>query len=197
MTRNSVESDLLIIREMLARTRLASMGVWRSILLWGILLIIALLAMHLLLWLRQERSIGLVWIIFSVLGTILQILLNLREKRSSGVRTYAQHSISHLGFSCGLAYMATGLIFPLLGVYGFDVIPLIIAVITGILMFTFGGIMESTWARWSGLIWMTCALLMVAIPSPIRSVLFIPLILFTYIVPAQKNIRQVNNSGHA
>jgi len=72
----------------------------------------------------------------------IQLIRDMIEK-TSGATTYAQNAIAHLTFACGIAFGLAGFVFPILKLYTYREIPVVISMIVGILLFVIGGIKES------------------------------------------------------
>lgn len=183
MDQTKAQEDLLFIRKMIEKTRKSFETYWRFLLFWGVLLILALVVMHVLVYFEKFDWIWIDWIAFSVVGVAGQSVMVIGDRKRIRVKTYAQQIAAHLCFSAGIAYGITGLLFPLCRVYHVGVISLVVAVITGILLFTLGGILEYRFLKIGGLLWLISAAAMVFIHWHYRSLIFIPLILITYLIP--------------
>jgi hypothetical protein len=83
-----------------------------------------------------------------------------------------------------MGFMLVGFVFPVLELYTWGSIPVFIAVIAGIYAFTLGGIFDWAFLKWCGLFWWLGSLGMIFIHENYRALLFIPLILIGYILPA-------------
>ena len=183
MDQTQAQEDLLFIRNMIEKTRKSFGTFWRFLIFWGVLLILALVAMHVLVYFEKFDLIWIDWIAFTVVGVVGQLVMVIGDGRRIRVKTYAQQTVAHLCFSAGIAYGITGLLFPLCRVYHVGVISLVVAVITGILLFTLGGILEYRFLKIGGILWLVSSAGMVFIHWHYRSLIFIPLILITYLIP--------------
>jgi len=178
---------------MIEKTKSETASQWKFFLLWGISVIMAITGMYILVFIKQYKYIGLNWIIFMGIALIIQTFLVIKEKQRHKVKTYAQEAISYLCTSTGLAYLLLGFVFPMLNLYSFDAIPIFISVITGIILFTIGGIIEWNYLKWSGFLWFICSIIMVFTHWHYRSLFFIPLIIQSYLVPALKLYKKYKN----
>ena len=183
MDKNKAIENLSFIKEMIEKTRENSASSWKYLVLWGNVVILAIIGMYILSWLELYQYIWINWAFFNTLGIIIQIIIVRKEEAGQRVKTYAQTAISHLGFSAGIGYMMVGLLFPLLNLYSWGVIPILIAVITGIVLFTIGGIIEWNYFKICGLLWLISSLLMLIISDFYRALFFIPLLLISYHYP--------------
>jgi uncharacterized membrane protein len=193
MNNNNIENNLKYIKEMIEKTKSETASQWKFLLLWGVSIILAITGMHILVFLKQYKYIGLNWIIFMSIAVIIQIFFVIKEKQRHKVKTYAQEAISYLCASAGFAYILLGFVFPILNLYSFDVIPILMSVITGIILFTIGGIVEWNYLKWSGALWFICSVIMVFTHWHYRSLFFIPLIIQSHLVPALKLYKKYKN----
>ncbi len=83
-----------------------------------------------------------------------------------------------------MGFALVGFIFPMLKLYTWDVIPVLIALVAGIFVFSLGGVYDWGLLRWCGVIWWLGAMGMAFIHANYRSLMFVPLILIGYIMPA-------------
>lgn len=118
------------------------------------------------------------------IGLVFSIVYGRKHERLHGARTYPQIATGHLGFACSMAFILVGFIFPILGLYSWGLIAVLISLVAGILVFTLGGIYEWNLLKWCGVIWWLGAVGMVFIHENYRAVLFVPLVLIGYIMPA-------------
>ncbi|MFA9454994.1 MAG: hypothetical protein ACERK6_13900, partial [Candidatus Aminicenantaceae bacterium] len=98
--------------------------------------------------------------------------------------TYSQVATAHISFAGGIGFALAGFVLPMLKLYAWDVIPVIIALVAGILVFSLGGVYDWGLLRWCGAAWWLGAVVMSVVHANYRSLLFIPLILIGYILPA-------------
>jgi hypothetical protein len=122
-----------------------------------------------------------------------------RQEQLSGARTYSQIATANLGAACGVGFGLAGFVFPALDLYAWGVIPVMMALIAGIFVFSLGGIYDWNLLKWCGVIWWLGAVAAVFLNEEIRALLFIPLILIGYIMPAlvlrSKYYKQRDNDG--
>lgn len=72
----------------------------------------------------------------------------------------------------------------MLKLYPWGVIPVLMSLMAGVLIFSLGGLFEWALLKWCGALFWVGALGMVFIHENYRALLFVPLIIFGYIVPA-------------
>jgi len=184
MNEIQAKEEIRYIQEMIERTKKITAGSWMFFLIWGIAAILGVVCMYVLVIFEKHSWIWLNWIVFVSIGVVFSIVYGRKHERLQGVRTYPQIATNHLCFACGMAFILVGFIFPILGLYSWGLIAVLISLVAGILVFTLGGIYEWNLLKWCGLIWLLGALGMVFIHENYRSLLFVPLVLIGYIMPA-------------
>ena len=180
----NAEKDLIYIKDMIEKTKSNSASHWKYFLLWGCAIILGIVGMHLLVFFEFYNYIWLNWAISMGGAGLIKTFIFMKKGRESHVKTYAQNSIGLLSFSMGIAFILTAFILPMMKIYSYDVIPIIIAVLTGVLIFTIGGILEWNYLKWSGVVWLFSSIVMAKIHWHYRSLFLIPLIILSYIIPA-------------
>ena len=116
-------------------------------------------------------------------GWIVSVVYSIRRGRASRTRTYAQASIAFVSIGCSIAFLLAAFVFPLLKIYPYDAIPVVIALISGIMVFAMGGIIRWPLLWVAGLLWWAGSVAMAFVPGDWRGAVLIPLILFGYLVP--------------
>ncbi len=165
MNNNQVKDEIRLIREMIEKTKRNHAESWKFFLSWGILVILGIMGMYALVFFKKFNLIWLNWFTFMGIGIIIQIFFIVKQEQSQEVKTYVHNTVAHLGFACGIAFMFTGFILPLLNIYSYGVIPIMVSVIAGVITFTLGGIYEWNFLKWCGVIWWLGALGMVFVRS--------------------------------
>jgi len=184
MSNITAKENLQFIKEMIENTKKNTASQWKYFFLWGIAVILGVVGMNILAFFKAYEYIGINWITIMGLAVFIQFLIVREEIKNTGVKTFAQNAIGYLSFSAGIGYMLLGFVFPLLKLYSYGIIPILIAVITGILLFSFGGILEWNYLKWSGLLWFLSSVIMVLVHWHFISLFFIPLIIQSYLIPA-------------
>ena len=118
-----------------------------------------------------------------ILGVLYSFFHLRKKEKNRGAITYSQIAVGHLCFACGIALMLGGFIFPILKLYSYEVIPVIIALVLGIMLFGIGGIYEWNLLKWGGVIWWLGSVAMIFVPVHYRTLICIPLIIFGHLVP--------------
>jgi len=178
------KDEIRLIQEMIERTKKITAGSWMFFLVWGIVVIFGIGGMYALVFIEEFSWIWLNWVVFVSIGVVFSIVYGKKLEQLEGARTYANITTGHVCFACGMAFILVGFIFPLLKLYSWGLIPVLISMVAGILVFTLGGIFEWNLLKWCGVIWWLGAVGMVFMHENYRALLMIPLLLLGYIMPA-------------
>lgn len=184
MNEMQVKERIQFIQEMIERTKRIAAGSWMFGIIWGIVGILGVIGMYVLVYFEKYSWIWINWIILVTIGIAYSLFYSAKQEQARGMKTYAQVAAWHLRLACGIAFILVGLIFPALGLYSWGLIAVLISLVAGILVFVVGGIYEWNLLKWCGVIWWLGALGMAFIHENYRALLFIPLILIGYIMPA-------------
>lgn len=178
------KDEIRLIQEMIERTKKITAGSWMFFLVWGIVVILGIGGMYALVFIEKFSWIWLNWVVFMGIGVIFSIVYGKKFEELKGARTYANIATGHVCFACGMAFILVGFIFPLLKLYSWGLIAVLISMVAGILVFTLGGIFEWNMLKWCGVIWWLGAVGMIFVHENYRALLVIPLLLIGYIMPA-------------
>jgi len=184
MNEMQAKDEIRLIQEMIEKTRKITAGSWMFFLVWGIVAILGVAGMYVLVLIEQYSWIWLNWVVFMGIGVVFSIVYGKKHEKQQGARTYPTIATAHVCFACGMAFFLVGFIFPLLKLYAWGLIAVFISLIAGILAFTLGGIYEWNLLKWCGVLWWLGAIGMVFIHENYRALLFVPLLLIGYIMPA-------------
>ena len=183
MNNLQAKEEIRFIKEMIEKTKRDTAESWIFFFIWGVVIILAIIGNYVLVFIEKTSWIWLNWIVFMGIGVMYAMFYGIRMQKLQGIKTYAQTAVGYLCFACGMAFLLVGFIFPILNVYSYGVITLLISVIAGILVFVIGGIYEWSLLKWCGIIWWLGALGMILVHWHYRALLFIPLIIVGYLVP--------------
>jgi len=195
MEKDQAYEEIRYIRDMIEKTRRSAAGSGSYLIIWAVLVMIAIIGMHVLEAFKLYNWIWLDWIVWMGLGVVFTMVSAFRAQRKNGVRTYAMTTVSYLWSACGVAFLLLGFVFPLLGLYSWEPISVFISVVAGVALFVSGGIFHWNLLKWGGLLFWVGSVVMVFCPAEIRSLVFIPLILFGYLLPGIVYNRKYRTHG--
>jgi hypothetical protein len=183
MNQTQISEDIQLIRDMIEKTKEKAAESWKFFSVWGFLIIAAIVGHYALVYFEIFNVIWINWIVFMLVGVFLSIFYIGKKEKTSGATTYAENAIGHLSFACGIAFMLAGFVFPILKLYTYGEIPVVISMIVGILLFVIGGIYEWNLLKWSALLWWLGGVGMIFIHWHYRTLVCVPLIILGYLVP--------------
>ncbi|MQY60740.1 hypothetical protein GH153_02740 [bacterium] len=178
------KDEIRLIQEMIERTKKITAGSWMFFLVWGIVVILGIGGMYALVFIEEFSWIWLNWVVFMGIGVVFSIVYGKKLEKLEGARTYANITTGHVSWACGMAFILVAFIFPLLNLYSWGLIPVLISMVAGILVFTLGGIFEWNLLKWCGVIWWLGSVGLIFVHENYRALLVIPLLLIGYIMPA-------------
>ena len=183
MNETQASEEIRLIKEMIDKTKLSAIDYWNIYLCWGLAGIAGVIGMYALVLLKRYEWIWLNWIVFVGLGLVYTLIFTRKKEKQQGLKSYTYTSIKHLAIACGVSFLLVGFVFPLLELYAYGVIPVLISLVAGIYAFVQGGVLEWNLLKISGLVWWLGALGMVFLNPDYRTLLFVPLLIFGYFVP--------------
>ena len=183
MNESMAKDKIKLIKEMIDKTKQTAADYWNIFFCWGLVGILGVLGMYILVYLEKYEWIWLNWIGFVALGIVYTLIFTKKWEKKHGLKTYTYSSISHLAIACGVAFMLVGFVFPMMKLYSYGAIPVLISLVAGILAFTEGGILEWNLLKICGIIWWLGAVGMIFVNQDYRGLLFIPLLIVAYFVP--------------
>jgi len=183
MNQTQISEDIQLIRDMIEKTKEKAAESWKFFSVWGILIIAAIIGHYTLVYFEIFNAIWINWIVFMLAGVFLSVFYIGKKDKTRGATTYAENAIGHLSFACGIAFMLAGFVFPILKLYTYGEIPVVISMIVGILLFVIGGIYEWNLLKWSALLWWLGGVGMIFIHWHYRALACVPLIILGYLVP--------------
>jgi hypothetical protein len=183
MDEQQAREEIRLIKEMVEKTRKATAQSGAIFIFWGVLIIVAIIITYVLAYFHKFQWIWANWIVWAVIGWGYSALYGIRQERTRKTRTYAQMAAKHLSIACGTAYLLAAFVFPLLKVYSYNAISILVSFISGILIFVLGGIYEWNLLKWCGLLWWLGAAGMTFVPGDYRTLCLIPLIILGYLIP--------------
>lgn len=183
MDEQQARDEIRLIKEMVEKTRKATAQSGTLFIFWGFLIIVAIIITYVLAYFHKFQWIWANWIVWAIIGWGYSAHYGISQERTQKTRTYAQMAAKHLSIACGAAYLMAAFVFPLLKVYSYNAISILVAFISGILIFMLGGIYEWSLLKWCGLLWWLGAVGMTFVPGDYRTLCLIPLIILGYLIP--------------
>jgi hypothetical protein len=184
MTEEQAREDIRIIKNMLEKTKKATVESVGLFLVWGFLITFAMAAGYVIAQTRHPERQWIVWTAATAVGWVASILTGIRRGRRAPVTSYVQTAARHLYIASGMGFLLVCFVFPVFKVYGYDEIPILFSAVAGILFFVMSGIYESPLMIWLGLFWWAGGAGMIFIKGDARILAFAGLFLIGYDIPA-------------
>jgi len=175
--------EIKLIRDMIGKTKQTAVDYWNIYICWGVVGILGVMGTYTLVFFKKYEWIWLNWIVFVGFGLVYTLLFVKKKGTKQRLKTHIYTSISHLSMACGVSFMLVGFVFPLLDLYSYGVIPVLISLVAGIFSFVEGGILEWNFLKICGIVWWLGASGMLFVKEDFRTLLFVPLLIFGYFVP--------------
>jgi hypothetical protein len=183
MDENEAREEIRSIRVAIERSKARTVEGGHLFFFWGLWIVLAIIGMYALVILGKHNWISLNWVVFVGLGWIYTVIYSLKKAKTDLPETYPQTAARYLSIACGIAFVLVGLILPLIKLYSYGVIPVLIAVIGGVFIYGHGGIYEWDLLKACGTLWWFSSIGMTFVHPDYRTLVFIPLILLGYIMP--------------
>jgi len=183
MDEQQAREDIKLIRDMLERTRRATAESGALFIFWGVWLVLGLAGHYALYFLQRFNWIWANWAFFGLSGWVVSAVYSIRRGRRAQTRTYAQGAMGFVSIACSIAFLMAAFVFPLLQIYPYEAIPVIIALISGIMQFIQGGLFRWPLLGAAGILWWVGAAAMAFVPGDWRGLVLIPLMILGYLVP--------------
>jgi hypothetical protein len=183
MTNDQVQQQIEIIRSMIEKSRLETAESGRFFIWMGVISIVAVFTIGSL-----ETS-GLSHLVLPALiimlvasGVVGYLAVAVRLKRER-VRSYPATICYSVWLACAAPATIVTLLLPLLGVYPWNLVPVLAALLVGIAVFSSGVIFESSGVKWSALAWWGGAVAMALVHGTPRMFIMMAVILLGWILP--------------
>ncbi|NOZ62339.1 MAG: hypothetical protein GXO74_11740 [Calditrichaeota bacterium] len=183
MKAEEIQEEIRLIKAMVEKTRRSTTGSGAYLVVWGLLIILAVAVMYALIYLEKYNLIWVDWFVLMGLGAAFTSLKARKAEKRATFKTYAEETLKHLWIGSGIAFFLTGFIFPLAGVYSYEVISILVSTIAGLAVFVSGGIYEWNFLKWCGVVWWAAAVVMIFVHPNYRALVFIPATFFGYLLP--------------
>ena len=195
MNVKQAQEELSYIKEMLEKTKKNTAESAVYFIVWGLVIIFAILVSYALVSRELYQYIWVNWLSAVALGVICTIYINRKIDAKTTVRTYAQNSISYLWGGCGFGFILVSFVLPMFDVISYSTIPILVSLIAGIGVFVSGGIYQYNLFKFCGVLWWIGSIVLIFIPDYYRNFFVIFLLLVGYLMPGFILMRQYKRNG--
>ncbi len=134
-------NDLKVVRDMIDRTRRATMESGVLFLWWGFLSLAGVGLHYYFVEREWFRQTGFIWSLFLVIG-YMGTVVHLKKKHRKGVRSFIDRIIGATWCACGISIILLSFVAPALDVYAWDHIPPMVTIVLAIGIFIMGMLYE-------------------------------------------------------
>jgi len=184
MDTKQAESELALIKQMMADSRrvVADNG-WHYI-FWGVVVTAALIANYIMV--LQHISMnyaGLMWFITMISASIIDRIADKKYAGKRRVSTFAGKLLSSLWSASGISMFMLGFVGTITGAYNAIYICSLISVVLGVAYYTSGAIQQIKWLQWLSLGWWAGAVYTFVFPSVHTLLIFAVMMVCFQVVP--------------
>ena len=194
---NEVNDNLNVIKSMIEKTKTDAADSGSIFILWGWLVIAATILTYFFVYKEWFDHIGYIWFVLMGLGAIGTIYLLKKITKREKVKSYSSSALANLWFSCGASFFIVAWLGVPLGVIPLELLNIIMAAITGIGLFTTGGILDWNMLRIGGIILWVAAIIMMFVPWNFHVLIFATALIPGYLVPGYALNRKYKDSQNA
>jgi hypothetical protein len=180
---NDVSQQLAVIRSMVERTRRETAESGRFFVWLGVVALVGVVAIATLEQIGRNTLVLPTLIGITVLSGIVGYATLARPRSRSGIRSYATTVSTFAWTACGIATVIVAFVFPLVGAYDWNLVPILTCVILGIGVFSTGAIFEIAPVAWCAFAWWGAAVGMVFVHGTPRAAIMACAIGLGWVLP--------------
>jgi len=193
MNQDQIQQEISIIKSMIEKTRRETAESGHFLILIGIVSVIGTFAIGMFERFKLNYLDLPVMILMLVINGLIGYFVVARAEKKEKVKTYTKTILYQVWFGCGIAAIMILFLFPLTKVYSFNLVPTLVSIIMGIIIFSAGVIYELRYVQWCSLVWWGGACLMAYIESEYKFLIMVAMIIFGFILPGMIFNKQYKN----
>lgn len=193
MNNNQIQQEIAIIKKMIEKTRRETAESGHFFIAIGIFSAIATFAIGMLERYSLNYLVVPTLIIAVIACGLIGYLTVTRKEKREKVTSYPKNIFYNMMLACGIPGLMILFLYPLLKVYPWNLIPALVLLIMGIIVFSAGVIFELQFVKWCSLVWWAGALIMALTKSQLRFLIMIAIIIFGWILPGLILNKQYKN----
>jgi hypothetical protein len=184
MDTKQAESELTLIKQMMADSRRVVADNGRHYIFWGVVVTGALIANYIMaLQNIPMKTAGMMWFITMVTASIIDAVIERRQAKRTKVRTFAGKLLGSLWTASGLSMFMLGFVGTMTGAYNPIYICSLISIVLGVAYYTSGAIQQIKWLQWLSLGWWSGAVFTFVYPSVHTLFIFAVMMVCFQVVP--------------
>jgi len=165
MNPDQIQSEISIIKEMIAKSRREAAESGHFFVGIGVLGIVATPLIGLLESLHLDRLVLPVFVLMALISAAIGYWTVARRAKTERVKSYPKSLCYQVLFACSIPALMIMFLFPILRVYPWNLVPVLTSLIMGIMVYSAGTIFEIRSIRWCGVSWWIGAVLMALSPG--------------------------------
>lgn len=195
MNQNQVAQEILIIKQMIEKTKKETAESGYLFIFMGVATVLFVLCVGLLEYFQMNRWILPAMIILTIVNGFVGFLVVKKTDKSEKVKSYPKTVVLNLWVVCGLTLILITFLFPFLNVYPFSALGVIASLILGIAVFITGVIYEMRSILWLSSAWWIGAVLLALVKGPFSFIILISSIIVGWLIPGFIINRQYKNGS--
>jgi len=183
MNNNQIQQEISIIKKMIEKTKRETAESGHFFIAIGIFSAAATFAIGMLEFYNLHNLVLPTLIIAVVACGLIGYLTVTSKEKKEKLTSYPKTIFYNMMLACGIPGLMVMFLYPLLKVYPWNLIPALVPLIMGIIVFSAGVIFELRYVKWCSLVWWAGALIMALTKSQFRFLIMIAIIIFGWVLP--------------
>lgn len=183
MTQEQIENSIAVIKSMIERSRRETAESGHFFIAMGIFAMIMTIAVSFLEMSSRSELVIPAFIFMLAAGGFIGWFTVSRRSSSAGAVSYHRKLVYSIWSACSVPALMILFLFPLLGVYTWDLVPVFITLIFGIAVCASGIIFEVKALVWCSFAWWAGSAGLALIPAPHRLYVMLAAIFLGWVVP--------------
>ena len=160
MTQQDIQKEISIIREMVEKTRREAAENGHFFIAIGIFSVFTTVLMGVLESFSLDNLILPVLVMATIISGFIGYFTISRQERQEKVKSYSKTICYNILFGCGMVAIMIVFLFPLLKYYSWELTPVLVSLILGVMVYSTGVIFELRFIQWCGSTWWLGAIVM-------------------------------------
>jgi hypothetical protein len=193
MNTSEMEQEILLIKEMIEKTRRTTAESGMLLIAIGLISALATITMVLLDHFQQSQFDLPLLITVTLVNALIGYRIAAKERRQGDVKSFIKSLFWFTMMICGFAALLIVFVFPFLDLYTLMAVPTLVSVIMGIALFITGTLFELKYMQWSCLTWWAGAVLLALTTDIVKGAIMVAIILLGWVLPGMLLHKQYKN----
>jgi hypothetical protein len=183
MNQNQIQQEIVIIKDMIEKTRRETAESGLLFIIPGILCILTIFMITVLEMYQMNNLVLPALLTAMAVIAVVSAAIGIKEGKKERIETYAKSIFAHVWIACGICCLITGFIFPISNIYPWHFVSIIPLLFIGIGFYITGVVYKIRLIQWSALLWWVGASFLAFVEGSYRPFILITIFLFGYILP--------------